>query len=180
MLIVLAVSLLLTLALEEGFALLWGLRGRRELGLVALMNCLTNPPVVLLYHTAAGLWHWNAVLVTLVLEAAAVVVEWLPGVFGADQAPLPLRAAHQSVFLWRGLRRQSFIDRRSHMKKQLTGFLALLAALLLTVPAYADAIMPGPGEVAATLAERYLPWLLVGAAAGVTVYLLRKFWTKKK
>ena len=23
-----------------------------------------------------GLWHWNAVLVTLVLEAAAVVVEW--------------------------------------------------------------------------------------------------------
>ena len=65
------------------------------------------------------------------------------------------------------------------MKKQLTGFLALLAALLLTVPAYADAIMPGPGEVAATLAERYLPWLLVGAA-GVTVYLLRKFWTKKK
>ena len=32
------------------------------------------------------------------------------------------------------------------MKKQLTGFLALLAALLLTVPAYADAIMPGPGE----------------------------------
>ena len=47
------------------------------------------------------------------------------------------------------------------MKKQLTGFLALLAALLLTVPAYADAIMPGPGEVAATLAERYLPWLLV-------------------
>ena len=39
MLIVLAVSLLLTLALEEGFALLWGLRGRRELGLVALVNC---------------------------------------------------------------------------------------------------------------------------------------------
>lgn len=76
MLIVLAVSLVLTLVFEEGFALLWGLRGRRELGLVALMNCLTNPPVVLLYHTAAGLWHWNAVLVTLVLEAAAVVVEW--------------------------------------------------------------------------------------------------------
>ena len=76
MLIVLAVSLVLTLVFEEGFALLWGLRGRRELGLVALMNCLTNPPVVLLYHTATGLWHWNAVLAALVLEAAAVVVEW--------------------------------------------------------------------------------------------------------
>lgn len=76
MLKILAVSLLLTLIFEEGFALLWGIRGRRELGLVALVNCLTNPPVVLLYYTAAGFWHWNAVLVTAVLEAAAVVVEW--------------------------------------------------------------------------------------------------------
>lgn len=75
MLIVLGVSLLLTLVFEEAFALAWGLRGRRELGLVALMNCLTNPPVVLLYHTATGLWHWNAVLVTVVLEGLAVVVE---------------------------------------------------------------------------------------------------------
>ena len=76
MLIVLAVSLLLTLAFEEGFALLWGLRGRRELGLVALVNCLTNPPVVLLHYTAVNLWGWSAVPVTAVLEAAAVVVEW--------------------------------------------------------------------------------------------------------
>ena len=76
MLITLAVSLALTIALEEAFALAWGLRGRRELGLVALMNCLTNPPVVLLYHTAAGLWHWNAVIVTVVLEGLAVLVEW--------------------------------------------------------------------------------------------------------
>lgn len=76
MLTVLAVSLLLTLVFEEGFALVWGLRGRRELGLVALVNMLTNPPVVLLYYTAAGLWHWNAVLVTVALEAAAVLVEW--------------------------------------------------------------------------------------------------------
>lgn len=76
MLKALAVSLLLTLAFEEGFALLWGLRGKRELGLVALMNCLTNPPVVLLYHTAAGLWHWNGLLVTAVLEGLAVLVEW--------------------------------------------------------------------------------------------------------
>lgn len=76
MLTVLAVSLLLTLVFEEGFALLWGFRGQRELGLVALMNCLTNPPVVLLYHTAAGLWHWNSLLVTAVLEGLAVLVEW--------------------------------------------------------------------------------------------------------
>ena len=76
MLKILAVSLALTLVFEEGFALAWGLRGRRELGLVALMNCLTNPPLVLLYYTATGLWHWNAAAVTLVLEAAAVLAEW--------------------------------------------------------------------------------------------------------
>ena len=76
MLTILAVSLLLTLIFEEGFALVWGLRGKRELGLVTLVNCLTNPPVVLLYYTATGLWHWNAIPVTLALEAAAVIVEW--------------------------------------------------------------------------------------------------------
>ena len=56
MLTVLAGSLALTLVLEELFALLWGLRGRRELTVVALVNILTNPPVVLLCHTAVGLW----------------------------------------------------------------------------------------------------------------------------
>ncbi len=38
MLKILAVSLALTLAFEEGFALAWGLRGRRELGLVAVQR----------------------------------------------------------------------------------------------------------------------------------------------
>lgn len=76
MLTTLAVSLALTLALEELFALVWGLRGRQELGTVALVNVLTNPPVVLLYHTAVGLLGWNALAVTAVLETAAVLVEW--------------------------------------------------------------------------------------------------------
>ena len=60
MLKILAVSLALTLVFEELFALAWGLRGRRELGLMVLVNCLTNPPVVLLYHTATALWCWRA------------------------------------------------------------------------------------------------------------------------
>lgn len=72
----LAVSLALTLLLEEGFALLWGLRGRRELALVALANCLTNPAVVLLRRTAAVLWRWNPVPATLLLECGAVLAEW--------------------------------------------------------------------------------------------------------
>lgn len=69
MLKTLVLSLLLTLLLEEALALLWGLRGRRELILVALVNCLTNPPVVLLYHA----FHLPA----LPLELAAMAVEWL-------------------------------------------------------------------------------------------------------
>lgn len=76
MLITLALSLFLTLVLEEVFALLWGLRGWREWAVVALVNVLTNPAVVLLYHLSTGLWGMNAVWVTLILECAAVVVEW--------------------------------------------------------------------------------------------------------
>lgn len=77
MLRTLAVSLLLTWLFEEGFALLWGLRGRRELTVVALVNLLTNPAVVLLHHTAVGLWRWHAVPVTAALELSAVLIEWL-------------------------------------------------------------------------------------------------------
>ena len=87
MLTVLAGSLALTLVLEELFALLWGLRGRRELTVVALVNVLTNPPVVLLCHTAVGLWGWNAVSVTVLLESAAVAVEGRGYPPGAPQRP---------------------------------------------------------------------------------------------
>lgn len=76
MLMTLALSLLLTLLLEGLFALLWGLRGRREWAALGLVNLLTNPAVVLLYHLSTGLWEMNAVLVTAILECAAVVIEW--------------------------------------------------------------------------------------------------------
>ena len=70
----LAVSLALTLALELLFALLWGVK-RQDLPLVALVNVLTNPVVVLCY-TAAGLYLPVALLpVTLALEVGAVLVE---------------------------------------------------------------------------------------------------------
>ena len=90
MLTVLAGSLALTLVLEELFALLWGLRGRRELTVVALVNVLTNPPVVLLCHTAVGLWGWPAASVTILLESAAVAVEWRCYSLCSDQLRRPL------------------------------------------------------------------------------------------
>ena len=76
MLEALAVSLVLTLALEELFALAWGVRGRRELLLVALVNCLTNPPVVLLHAALTGPWPQYRLLTTAALEVAAVFTEW--------------------------------------------------------------------------------------------------------
>ncbi len=76
MLTALAVSLALTLLLEEGFALAWGLRGRRELGLAALVNCLTNPPAVLVWRTALWQWGWNPLLTAAALECAVVLAEW--------------------------------------------------------------------------------------------------------
>ena len=73
----LAVSLILTLVLELAFALLWRV-ARRDLTLVALVNVLTNP-VVVLCHALVALWIPTLLLpVTLALEIGAVLVEgWL-------------------------------------------------------------------------------------------------------
>ncbi len=79
---IMAVSLALTVLLEEAYAYLYGYRARRERILVCLVNCLTNPPVVALYYAArsllaaagwSGLW---LVFTVPVLESLAVIVEW--------------------------------------------------------------------------------------------------------
>ena len=64
------------------------------------------------------------------------------------------------------------------MKKVLTLTLVLVTALSLTAVAHAD-VIAGPA-VTVFYAVRFLPWILVGAVAGVTALLLRKFWKKKK
>ena len=66
----------LTLVLEEGFALLWGITGKRDLGLVALVNCITNPLVNVLYGLGR-LWSWPIRPMVLALEIGAVAAEWL-------------------------------------------------------------------------------------------------------
>ena len=40
-------------------------------------------------------------------------------------------------------------------------------------------VLAGPA-VAVLCTVRVLPWILVGDVVGVTVFLLRKFWKKKK
>ena len=64
------------------------------------------------------------------------------------------------------------------MKKTLTAAMCLLTMLSLTTAAHAD-VIAGPA-VALFYTVRLLPWVLVGAVVGVTVFLLKKFWKRKK
>ena len=59
------------------------------------------------------------------------------------------------------------------MKKYLTAMLVLASMPALMSTAHAD-VIAGPA-VAVFYAVRFLPWILVGAVVGVTVFLLRKF-----
>ena len=73
-LVSLGVSLGLTLLFEGVFALLWGLRGR-DLLLCALVNLLTNPPLVFCVLCWRHFGPAPAWLPVPILEALAVWVE---------------------------------------------------------------------------------------------------------
>lgn len=75
LLVALAVSLVLTLALEIGFFLLIGKRNKKDLLLVGLINVITNPAVVLLYWLALLYTDLNQVMVKAMLELFAVLTE---------------------------------------------------------------------------------------------------------
>ena len=64
------------------------------------------------------------------------------------------------------------------MKKYLTMSLVLVTTLSLMSTAHAD-VIAGPA-VALFWGVRLLPWILVGAVVGVTVFLLQKFWKRRK
>ncbi len=69
-------ALLLTIAIEDGVAWLFGFRSARSLLAVAMINCMTNPALNFLLLVLA----WLGVEVTLPLivplEVVVVVVEW--------------------------------------------------------------------------------------------------------
>ena len=71
----LGLSLALTLALESGFFLLVGKRGRKDLLLLLLANAFTNPIVVLSFWLAVLYAGWNAYIILIPLELFAVLAE---------------------------------------------------------------------------------------------------------
>ena len=75
LLIALSVSLALTVTLESGFFLLTGKRNKKDLLLVALVNVMTNPAVLLLYWLAVSYSGFNWIITIAVLEVLAVLTE---------------------------------------------------------------------------------------------------------
>lgn len=99
---VLLVSLGLTVALEEGFGWLTGVRDPWDILLVLLVNLLTNPAVVFLYYVNCLYLGWNRTVITVGLEAAQL--QWkrcairprqgtygIPGSFRLARTCFPLR-----------------------------------------------------------------------------------------
>ena len=71
---ILIISLGMTLALESGYAWLWGVKGTDFL-IIILMNILTNPLVVLWHYTFLDLGIWvNTVLPELIAVIAEVLL----------------------------------------------------------------------------------------------------------
>ena len=71
----LALSLVLTLALETGFFLLIGKRNRKDLLLLLLVNVITNPVVVLSYWLVVLYTYWNTRIILIPLELLAILIE---------------------------------------------------------------------------------------------------------
>lgn len=68
-------SLLLTLLVEAAVAFLWGLRGRKNLLIVLLVNILTNPVAVLVYWLYQVYAGAHSLPVQVIIELTVIIVE---------------------------------------------------------------------------------------------------------
>ena len=71
------VSLLLTILIEIPVAVLWGIRDRRELLIIALVQVITNPVAVLISNCFYRYTDLNLYVFQIPIEIAVPVAEWL-------------------------------------------------------------------------------------------------------
>jgi len=86
---VLAMSLISTIVLELLIALVEGVRNKMDILLVVLVNILTNPFVVSVYYITLYYTRLNRILIVLLLEVSAVVVEWICYRYAGDKIKRP-------------------------------------------------------------------------------------------
>jgi len=72
---VLVLSLGGTILAEEIFAFIVGIHNKKDFALVALVNVLTNPAVVLLYYLMVSMTDGNRYFIIIPLETIAIFVE---------------------------------------------------------------------------------------------------------
>ena len=81
----LLLSLVLTILIEVPLAALIGIRKKKDLRLVLLVNIVTNPVVVLSYNTLVLVTLWNLWWIKAVLEVLAVACEaWYYKRYGTE------------------------------------------------------------------------------------------------
>ena len=73
----LLLSLVLTIVIEVVCSILIGIRKKKDVLLVVLVNMVTNPAVVFTYYFLSLITLWNLWCIKVVLEILAVVCEAL-------------------------------------------------------------------------------------------------------
>lgn len=71
----LGLSLLLTLILEACLAFFFGIKDKKDIVLLVLVNILTNPLVVMSYYLVVHYSHINRIAVIIFLELMAILTE---------------------------------------------------------------------------------------------------------
>lgn len=99
------ISLSLTLLIEGLIAFLWGLRGKKNLLVVLLVNVLTNPLAVLVYWLYQVYAGSHSLPVQVIIELAVVMAEaYIYRSFAEDdrfRIPRPIELAIvANVFSW--------------------------------------------------------------------------------
>ncbi len=74
---ILGISLGLTLFVEEAFAFITGIRSGKDLGLVFLVNLLTNPVAVMCYYYVTFCTDLNYFVIKIPIELVVIIIEGL-------------------------------------------------------------------------------------------------------